>query len=78
MQEVEQRVVACFDAVRLCIFEHYNRILLCDWVPVYCSACLMDGVSCHNAFVLYLGSTCLGIDVLLFTSVAPVSLVSEQ
>jgi len=33
-------------------FEQYNRILLCDWVPVHSSVCLMDSVSCHNAFVL--------------------------
>jgi len=38
----------------------------------------MDGVSCHSAFVIYLGSACSGIDVLLCRSIAPVSLVSEQ
>ena len=30
--------------------------------------CLMDGVSCHNAFVLCLASTCLGIEILLCNS----------
>ena len=33
-------------------FEHYNRILLCDWVLRYCSFCSFERVSCHNAFVL--------------------------
>jgi len=37
----------------------------------------MDGVSCQNAFVLYLASTYLGIGVLLCSSVVPVSHVSE-
>jgi len=42
-------------------FEHYNRILLCDWVNELCSIRLIDGVSCHNAFAFYLDSTNLGI-----------------
>jgi len=25
-------------------FEHYNRILLCDWVLELCSVCLFEGV----------------------------------
>ena len=25
-------------------FEHYNRILLCDWVLEHCSVCLFEGV----------------------------------
>ena len=39
------------------ILEHYNRILLCDWMPGHCSVCSFEGVSCHNAFILYLTST---------------------
>ena len=35
-------------------FEHYNRILLCDWVIELCSVRLIDGVSSHNAFAFYL------------------------
>ena len=35
-------------------FEHYNRILLCDWVIELCSVCLIDGVSSHNDFAFYL------------------------
>ena len=52
-------------------FERYNRILLCDWVLGHCSVCSFEGVSCHNAFVLYLASTTLGISVLLCSSVVP-------
>ena len=37
-------------------FEHYNRILLCDWVIELRSARLIDGVSSHNAFACYLDS----------------------
>jgi len=29
-------------------FEHYNCILLCEWVLGHCSLCLIDGVSCHT------------------------------
>jgi len=29
-------------------FEHYNRILLCDWVIELCSVRLIDGVPSHN------------------------------
>ena len=35
-------------------FEHYNRILLCDWVIDFCSVRLIDGVSSHNAGAFYL------------------------
>jgi len=35
-------------------FEHYNRILLCEWVIELCSVRLIDGVSSHNAFAVYL------------------------
>ena len=51
--------------------EHYNRILLCDWVLGHCSVCSFEGVSCHNAFVLYLTPNSLGISVLLCSSVVP-------
>jgi len=34
-----------------------------------CSVCLIDGVSCHNAFGFYLDSTSLGIGALLRSSV---------
>jgi len=50
-------------------FEHYNRIVLCEWVNELCSVCLLDGVSCHNALVFYLDSTRLGIGALLSSSV---------
>ena len=30
--------------------EHCNRVLLCEWVIKLYSVCLIDGVSCHNAF----------------------------
>jgi len=33
------------------------------------SVCLIDGVSCHNAFAFYLDSTNLGISALLRSSV---------
>jgi len=49
-------------------FEHYNRILLCEWVIVLCSIRLIDGVSCHNAFAFYLDSTNLRIEALLRSS----------
>ena len=35
-------------------FEHYNRILLCDWVIEPCSVRLIDGVPSHNACAFYL------------------------
>ena len=35
-------------------FEHYYRILLCEWVNELCSVRLIDGVSNHNAFEFYL------------------------
>jgi len=50
-------------------FEHYNRILLCEWVIELCSVHLNDGVSCQNAFPVYLDSTNLGISALLRSSV---------
>ena len=49
-------------------FEHYNPILLCEWVNELCKIRLIDGVSCHNAFALYLDSTNLGIDAILHSS----------
>jgi len=49
-------------------FEHYNRILLCEWVIELCWIRLIDGVSCHNAFAFYLVSTNLGIGVLFRSS----------
>jgi len=49
------------------LFEHYNRILLCEWVNELCSIRLIDGVSCHNAFAFYLDSS-LGIGALLRSS----------
>jgi len=52
-------------------FEHYNRILLSDPVLEHCSECSFEGVSCHNAFVLYLASNSLGISVLPCSSVIP-------
>jgi len=50
-------------------FEHYNRILLCEWVIELCSVRLIDGVYCHNAFAFHLDSTNLGIGALLRSSV---------
>ena len=50
-------------------FEHYNRILLCEWVIELCSIHLIDGVPCRNAFAFYLDSTSLGINALLRSSV---------
>jgi len=52
-------------------FEHYNRILLSDWVLQHCSVYSFER---HNAFVLYLALTSLGISVPLSSSVVP----SEQ
>ena len=49
-------------------FEHYNRILLCDWVIELCSVRLIDGVSSHNAFAFYLHWTKIGISALLRSS----------
>jgi len=49
-------------------FEHYNRILLCDWVIELCSVRLIDGVPSHNAFAVYLYSTNLGISALFRSS----------
>jgi len=51
-------------------FEHYNRILLFEWVNELCCIRLIDGVSCHNAFAFYLHSTNLGIGALLRSSFA--------
>jgi len=50
-------------------FEHYSRILRCEWVIELCSVCLINGVSCHNAFEFCLDSTNLGIGALLRSSV---------
>ena len=49
-------------------FEHYNRILLREWVIEVCNVRLIDGVSCHNAFAFYPDSTNLGIGALLRSS----------
>ena len=49
-------------------FEHYNRILHCEWVIELSSVRLIDGVSSHNAFAFYLDSTNLGISALLRSS----------
>ena len=51
------------------VFEHCNCILLCEWVLDHCSVCLIDVVSCHNAFAFYLALTSLGIGALLCSSV---------
>jgi len=57
----------CFDAVRYCytvysslLFEHYNRILLCDWVPERDSVSLRTCAG-HNAFVLHLPLARVGL-----------------
>jgi len=50
--------------------EHYDRILLCDWVIELYSVRLVDGVSSHNAFEFYLDSTNLGISALIRSSAA--------
>jgi len=52
------------------LFEHYNRILLCEWVNDLCSVRLIDGMSSHNAFEFYLDSTNLGISALLRSTAA--------
>ena len=49
-------------------FEHYNRILLCEWVIELCSVRLIDGMASHNAFAFYIDSTNLGISALLRSS----------
>jgi len=56
-------------------FEHYNRILLCDWVLDHCSVSPFEGVyvTMHSYFT-WLGLTNLGINVPLCNSVVP----SEQ
>jgi len=51
-------------------FEHYNRILLCEWMTELYSVRLIDGVSSHNAFEFYLDSTNLGISALIPSSAA--------
>ena len=38
----------------LLYFEHYNRILLCEWVIELNSVSLIDDVSSHIAFAFYL------------------------
>jgi len=50
-------------------FEHYNRILLCEWVIELCSIRLKDSVPCHYAFAFYPDSPNLGIGALLGSSV---------
>ena len=68
-------MVACFDAVRLFIFvlslwtlqPHFTL-----WLSARTLQCLFVlGCACHNAFVLYLGFTSLGISVPLCSSVEP-------
>jgi len=51
------------------VFEHYNRILLCECVLEHYSVCLIDGVSCHNIFAFFLDSTSLGIGALICSGV---------
>jgi len=46
-------------------FEHYSRILLCDWVLGRYSVCLRAH-ACHSTFVLYLALTRVGPSVLLW------------
>jgi len=38
-------------------------------VTEHCSVCLIDGVSCHNAFAFYLASASLGIGALFRSGV---------
>ena len=87
IQEVQQCMVARFDAVRLFIpyssvfFKHYNRILLCDRVPGRYSVSLRACAG-HNAFVLHQSlarvgfyfCSCPTLDVVLYQ----VLQVSEQ
>jgi len=42
----------CLNGYSPLFFEHYNRILLCDWVPGCCSVSLRACAG-HNAFVLH-------------------------
>jgi len=58
--------IVCYSSL---FFEHHSCILLCEWVIELCSVCLIDGVSCHNAFAFYLDSTSLGIGAPLRNSV---------
>jgi len=50
-------------------FEHYNRILLCNWVLEHCSVCLIDGASCHTHWHFTWTPTSLGIGALICSSV---------
>jgi len=68
-------MVACFDAVRFFIFflilwtlqPHFTL-----WPSARTLQCLFVwGCACHNAFVLYMGLTSLGISVPLCSSVVP-------
>jgi len=55
MQKVQECLVARFDAVRFLyspFFEHYNYILLCDWVPGPYGVILWTCAG-HNTFVRY-------------------------
>jgi len=71
-------MVACFDAVRLFIFFLILWTLqphFALWLSARTLQCLFVWwCACHNAFVLYLGLTVLGISVPLSSSVVP----SEQ
>ena len=70
--------VACFDAVRLFIFVLILWTLQLHftlWLSTRTLQCFFVwGCACHNAFVLYLALTSLGISVPLCSSVVP----SEQ
>jgi len=48
------------------LFEHCNRILLCDWVLGRCSVFHLRVCACHNTSVLYLALTRIGLSVLLW------------
>ena len=48
------------------LFEHCNRILLCDWVLGRCSIFFLRVCACHNTSVLYLALTKVGLSVLLW------------
>jgi len=49
-------------------FEHYKRILLCEWVIELGCIRLIDSMPCHNAFAFDLDSISLGISALLRSS----------
>ena len=60
-------------------FEHYNRILLCDWVPGSCSVFSFEGVFMPQNFYTFPGldqgwTQCRTLDVVLYQALR----VSEQ